>query len=451
MIEDKNKIRIAIDISVTPGVAGGIAQSTQGLVSSLGQLDGPEEYLLVAKMRDQADWIGHYSGANQKIVMMPRQTSRNGAVNYRPDPYGIRRVLRPAANAVRHTIEHFSPQSERSAVTVSEGFYEGLGCDVMHFPTQSFVLCALPTIFNPHDLQHLHYPQFFRPKELLGRETSYRAACQFSNTVVVGSEWIKQDIVSQYRVNPDKIQIIPWAPPTAQYPPITPAQIEEARTKLHLPELYALYPAVTWPHKNHLRLFEALAELRHNRGLVVNLICTGARDRAFWPKIEQRINELNLASQVRFLGFLSETDLRVVYRLAQFLVLPSLFEADSCPIHEAWSEGIPVASSNLTGLPDQMGNAGLLFDARDVSAVAGAIQKMTIDADLRRELIERGYRRVKDFDWARTAKAYRAVYRRAAGLRLDEEDCWLLQWDWMREPNKTRPGADLIDVSTKRT
>ena len=430
-----------MNIDVTPGVAGGIAQSTQGLVSSLGQLDGPEEYVLLADRPNQAEWIRQYCGPSQQIVMMPRKAWRNGAANHYPDRRGIKRLLRPALNVVRHAVERLSPPSQWPGVSISEGFHEGLGCDVLHFPTQSFVLCAIPTIYNPHDLQHLHYPQFFTPRELARRETSYRAACQLSNTVIAGSEWIKYDVVHQYRVNPDKVQIIPWAPPTVQYPSITPAEIEDARTRLRLSEPYALYPAVTWPHKNHLRLFEALAELRDNRGLVVNLICTGARDQAFWPKIEQRINDLNLVSQVRFLGFLSESDLRVVYRLAQFLILPSLFEADSCPIHEAWSEGIPVASSNLTGLPDQVGDAGLLFDAMDVSAIANAIQRMATDADLRRQFIERGFRRVKDFDWTRTAKAYRAVYRRAAGVRLNEEDRWLLQWDWMREPNKSRPMA----------
>ena len=115
------------------------------------------------------------------------------------------------------------------------------------------------------------------------------------------------------------------------------------------------------------------------------------------------------------MDFFLEADLRAVYRLAQFLVLPSLFEADSCPIHEAWSEGLPVASSNHSALPEQIGDAGLLFDAKDVSAIAHAIQTMATEGDLRRELVERGYRRVKDFDWTRTAKAYRAVYRRAAG------------------------------------
>ena len=194
---------------------------------------------------------------------------------------------------------------------------------------------------------------------------------------------------------------------------------------------------MTWPHKNHLRLLEALAELRDRRGLAVNLVCTGARFESHWRKVERRMKELRLESQVRFLGFLSERDLRVVYRRAQFLIFPSLFEADSCPIHEAWSEGTPVASSNHTALPDQIDDAGLLFDAADVSAIADAMQRMATEADLRRDLVELGYRRVKDFDWERTAKAYRAVYRRAARVALSEEDRWLLEWDWMKEPNKS--------------
>ena len=268
---------------------------------------------------------------------------------------------------------------------------------------------------------------------------SYRAACQISNTVVVGSEWIKQDVVRQYAVSPDKVQIIPWAPPTAYFPEISPEALEDARRRLALPQHFMFYPAVTWPHKNHLRLFDALAYLRDQKGMSVHLVCTGAKYESHWPKVEQRVKELGLENQVTFLGFLSEADLRAVYRLAQFLVLPTLFEADSCPIHEAWSEGLPVASSSHTALPEQVGDAGLLFDAADVIAIADAVQRMSQDGALRRQLVERGRRRVKDFDWNRTAMAYRAVYRRAAGQTLSEEDRWLLQWDWMNDP--ARPEA----------
>ena len=77
---------------------------------------------------------------------------------------------------------------------MSTGFHESLGCDVLHFPTQGFILCAMPTIYNPHDLQHLVYPQFFSPQTLAWRETVYPAGCRFAQTVVVGSQWVKEDV-----------------------------------------------------------------------------------------------------------------------------------------------------------------------------------------------------------------------------------------------------------------
>jgi glycosyltransferase involved in cell wall biosynthesis len=350
-------------------------------------------------------------------------------------------ALRPLVKGIRHVVGRLSPQ--HPTVELSDGFYEGLQCDVLHFPTQPFILCALPTIYNPHDLQHLHYPQFCTAEELARRETVYRAACQYSNTVVVGSEWIKRDVVRQYGVHPDKVQIIPWAPPTAQYQDIDGAYLEEAKRRLALPPQYAFYPAVTWPHKNHGRLLEALALLRDCRGVVVNLVCTGARFHSHWPKVEERLRTLNLQSQVRFLGFVPEADLRAIYQSAQFLVLPTLFEADSCPIHEAWAEGLPVASSSHTALPEQVGDAGLLFDAGDVSAIADAIHRMATDSELRGELVRRGHRRVRDFDWDRTARAYRAVYRRAAGVTLSREDRQLLAWDWMKKPGEPPPVSEV--------
>jgi glycosyltransferase involved in cell wall biosynthesis len=437
MLRTNEKLRIAIDINVVPGVAGGIVQSTAGLVSSLGQLDGPEQYSLITQGTEQAEWIRRYCGPNQHVVFKEAVPHYNGNANGNGHNASMwKKLLRPAVNRARDIVRRLSPQPQWPSVPVSDGYYESLGCDVLHFPTQWFALCAVPTIYNPHDLQHKHYPQFFSASELAQRETVYSAACRFSNTVVVGSEWIKQDVVDQYGVNPDKVQIIPWAPPTMQYPQITQVQLAEVKTKYNLPADFALYPAVTWPHKNHLRLLDALAELRDSRGLTVHLVCTGSRYPSHWPRIEQRIRELNLASQVKFLGFLPESDLRALYRLAQFLVLPTLFEADSCPIHEAWTEGLPVASADITALPDQVLDAGVLFDPKNVSAIADAMQRMATDATLRQQLRERGHERVKDFSWDRTARAFRAVYRRAAGCTLSDEDRWLLQWDWMREPRR---------------
>jgi glycosyltransferase involved in cell wall biosynthesis len=311
----------------------------------------------------------------------------------------------------------------------------------MHFPTQWFVLCALPTIYNPHDLQHLHYPQFFTPQQLAWRETVYPAGCRHAHTVAVGTQWIKDDVVRQYGIDPDKVQVIPWASPTQFYKEPASRQPSAIAQRYQLERPFAIYPAVTWPHKNHLRLLEALAYLRDARGLVVRLVCTGSPYGSFQPMVEQRVRELSLSTQVKFLGYVPDDDLRALYRLAQFLVLPTLYEADSCPIYEAWSEGLPVASSNVTALPDQVQDAGLLFDPKDIVDMADAIERVATDEELRDDLRKRGKRRVGDFDWERTVKAYRAVYRRAADRPLTDEDRMLLKWDWMREPEKAMERA----------
>jgi glycosyltransferase involved in cell wall biosynthesis len=433
----QTSIRVAIHVDVTPGIAGGTAQSTQGLIHSLGALEGPERYVLGVQTREQAEWVRRYAGPNQDIeVAADRKKSRHVSPRgaFRTGAPRTRDLLRRPVGAIRRIAGSLVPQHPH--VAISDGYYESLACDVLHFPTQPFILCSVPTVYNPHDLAHLHYPQFWPADEIARREVVYRTACQTARTVVVGSQWIKQDVVRQYAIHPDKVQVIPWASPAAQFEPIDEAGVRDARERLALPEVFALYPAVTWPHKNHLRLLEALAMLRDTEGLTVNLVCTGARWESHWPRVEQRIADLQLGNQVRFLGFVPEAELRALYRLAQFLVLPTLFEADSCPVHEAWSEGLPVASSNHTAMPEQVGEAGLLFDAGSVEAIADAIRRMATDHALRDELRQRGYRRVGDFDWIRTAKAFRAVYRRVAGIDLTDEDRFLLEWDWMKDPQR---------------
>jgi glycosyltransferase involved in cell wall biosynthesis len=299
-------------------------------------------------------------------------------------------------------------------------------------------MCALPSVYNPHDLQHLHYPQYFTPRVIADRETVYRGGCHFAQTVVVGSRWVKEDVVRQYGISPEKVQIIPEHPPTDLYPEPKAHDLSRVQAQYALGTPFALYPAVTWPHKNHLRLLEALAYLRDRRGMVVQLVCTGARHERHWPQIERRVRELGLASQVRFLGFVPGDDLRAIYRLARFLVMPTLFEASSLPIFEAWLEGLPVACADVTALPEQVMDAALLFDPRDVEGMAEAIARIASDEDLRDDLRRRAFRRLADFDAARTARAYRAVYRRVGGRRLTEEDRRLLDWDWMREPMRYR-------------
>ncbi len=431
----KEVLKVAINARVTPGgSSGGVEQVIIGLVSGLGQLDdGDEEYLIVVHP-DYEDWLRPYLGANERTVPVPRphlgwkQSVVNTVKKVAPD------FVLPVLRTGWRYLSRDRPNSVPTGLTKSDGFFESLGVDVIHFPYQSsMVLCSIPGIYNPHDLQHLHYPQFFPPEVIASREAVYPACCRYAQAVAVASQWVKDDIVKHYGIEPEKIFVIPLAAPTGTYGPVydeTPGHVQQ---KYSLPQTFALYPAQTWAHKNHIRLLEAMALLRDQHSLTVNLVCTGRKSN-FWPSIAERIRELGLENQVQVLGFVSPRELKTLYRMAQFVIIPTLFEAASGPVYEAFQEEVPVACSTVTSLPEQAGNAALLFDPMSVEDIAKAMYQMATDKELRATLRRRGKERIRVFTWERTARAYRALYRKVAGRALSNDDEVLLSTDWMRMP-----------------
>ncbi len=116
----------------------------------------------------------------------------------------------------------------------------------------------------------------------------------------------------------------------------------------------------------------------------------------------------------------------LVNSMAQFVILPTLFEGWCLPLFETFKEGVPVACSSVTCLPELVGDAALFFDPTDAESIAEAIRLMTMDEDLRRSLVVRGRERVRRYSWERSARAHRALYRMIAGRVLSDEDRALL-------------------------
>ena len=241
-------LRVAINAQLVPGgESGGVEQFVLGLVRSLGRLtDGPEEYVVVAH-RDAPTWLEPWLGPNQRLVVGP------------PRPDTLQRALR---------------RLTRQPPLATDGFFESLGVAVTHFSYQSYVDCRLPTVYNPHDLQHRHYPEFFAPEQLAWRETVHSLALRHAAAVAAESYWAAEDIVREYAVDPGKVYVVPRGAPTDLYEPPAEAVVEDVRRRFSLPQGFALYPARAWPHKNHLRLIEALAVLRDG-GVRLDLVCTG--------------------------------------------------------------------------------------------------------------------------------------------------------------------------------
>ncbi len=210
--------------------------------------------------------------------------------------------------------------------------------------------------------------------------------------VICESRQVKTDIVRFFGVADERAAVI-TAPPLRQFArDESEDRLRAVRDRLGLPEKFLFYPAQFWVHKNHLRLIEAFREVVREAP-DVSLVLTG-RKRDEYETVMAAVNAFGLGEQVRHLGHVEQDDLQAIYRLATALVMPSLFESVSIPIYEAMQVGTPVVASGILAIPDQVGDAGLLFDPTSVASIAQAILEIVGDPEAARRLGKRGQERM---------------------------------------------------------
>jgi glycosyltransferase involved in cell wall biosynthesis len=413
---DSHTLRVALDARLVSGEHGGVEQVIIGLASGLSSLpvSGEEYHFMV--YRGQAAWLEPYIDCACRLfeVPMPAET-----VTWK---HRLVRAFPGLASARRRVLPQRLPAAASVSVPVSDGTLESGAFDVVHFTKQDAFRTAVPSIYHPHDLQHLHLPDFFSEQQRAQREANYRAFCAQASMVSVTSQWGRRDLASHYALAPDKIVVIPLAPALSAYKEFELDNADASLVSMDLPEDFAFYPAQTWPHKNHLRLIAALALLRA-KGVRVPLVCSGRQNEHF-EAIRAAVEGAGLSESVRFVGFVSHEALSALYRRARLLVMPSLFEAAGGfgPISEAFAMGVPVACSNVTSIPEEVGDAALLFDPYDVESIAQSIERLWSDAGERGRLVELGRRRIARYSWDRVARVFRAHYRRISGRSLSSED-----------------------------
>ncbi len=413
-------LRVCIDTRLVSGGPGGVEQTVIGLASGLSKLtDGDEEYLFLT-YADADDWIRPYVQGPCRLLEGPAAPRQQ---RWKQRLGSTLPILRQSWHTLRPLLARWSMSLNLSnSIPRSDGRIERALIDVMHFTTQGAFLTDVPSIYSPHDLQHLHFPQFFTPWERMYRELTYRAFCAQARMVVAMSSWGKRDLIEHYGLLPEKIAVVPWAPVLSAYTRVCHYDFTLLRKKFNLPEAFIFYPAQTYPHKNHLVLLDALALLHDKFGLTVPLVSSG-RLNNFFPTIKKRVRELRLTDQVRFLDFVSPAELQCLYILCRCVVFPTKFEGFGMPLVEAFLAGAPIASSNFPVLAEQAGDAALLFEPDKPKAIL----RLWTDESLRKTLIERGQKRVARFSWERTARIFRAHYRRLANRRLSDEDQVLVQ------------------------
>jgi glycosyltransferase involved in cell wall biosynthesis len=280
-------------------------------------------------------------------------------------------------------------------------------------------------VFTIHDLQHKHLPELFTASHLALRELLYPPAFAESRAIVAIANWVKQDVVEHYKISEKKIFVIPSAPGLGCNSEVSALLCAEVRQRYGLPQEFALYPALTYQHKNHIRLLDAVSVIERSGSKAIPIVCTGAR-KLFWNTIEDRRRQLGLEKAVRFTDFVPPEHLVALLRMAKFVVLPTLFEGVGLPLLEAFQNEVPVACSDIPAFREYGGTVPLYFNPRSAEEIAAALVRMNVDGVLRERIRSEGSQRARLYSWKESALKYWVVYRWAAGVQLSAEEQTIL-------------------------
>ncbi len=361
MSPDEGRVRVALSmLTLVPGEMGGSERYARHLVRELGRSAEVDAVAVVPRTA-----AGFADGVREEVVH-----AVGGA-----DTLASRLGALARAQLHRRRIEALR------------------SCDVTHYPFTVPIPTARrggPVVQTLHDVQHRDLPAMFSAAERAYRAVMYDRGARRADAVVTISAFGRERAVATLGLDPAKVHVAPLG-------------VEPVDDLGHGGGGFVLYPARAWPHKNHARLVEAMAQVRVRRP-ELRLVLTGGGldglgDLPDW--VERR-------------GHVTDAELEELYRRAECLAFPSLYEGFGLPPLEAMVRGCPVASSWAAALPEVCGDAAVLFDPEDVAAIAAGIETALTS---RSRLVPAGLERARGFTWAACAAAHVAVYRAVSARR----------------------------------
>jgi glycosyltransferase involved in cell wall biosynthesis len=391
----KRPLRIAIDIRHIRDF--GIGSHIRNLILALARRDADHQYILAGRTQD----LSTLSALPARFQRAQFPRSDHGVYNQVAFPWFLRQ---------------FKP-------------------DLVHIPLNSVpLLLPKPFVVTVHDMSSLLFQddrgQTTSPLREQYRLFRFRQGLERASRIIAVSQATQGDVESLLGISPDRIcQIYGAVDPKYITPPhgglaraAAPDLAEHYRRQfleryqVHYP--YLLYAGTIRPRKNLPRLIEAFAVLRselqnHPVYRDVKLLVIGD-EVSKHPEVRRAVVHAHLEGAVRFFGFVSFDALRMFYQGAAAFVFPSLYEGFGLPPLEAMASGTAVVTSNVSSLPEVVGDAAELVSPDNVFDIVRGIREVLLKPGYREELIARGFKQVRRFDWDDTAQQILAVYEQAS-------------------------------------
>jgi glycosyltransferase involved in cell wall biosynthesis len=367
-------MRVAIDARKLHDF--GIGTYTRNLLRQLAHIDHDNEYVLLCREPDLA---------------IPAELGPN-----------FRAVLEPSPNySIREQI-HVPWLLHRERPDVFHA---------PHYVLPPAIRCR--SVVTIHDCIHMMFPQYLPNRAAYAyARASMWTATRRSDRILTVSEASKRDIMHFFNVPAEKIVVVHNA--IDERFRVEPAEEDVARVRerYQLNHRFVLYVGNIKPHKNLVRLIESFDALRRRGFDDLKLLIIGDEISKL-PALRRAVHKYKLHKYVRFLGYLPDDTLAILYRLAAVFVFPSLYEGFGLPPLEAMASGTPVVTSNVSSMPEVTGDAAVLVDPYDVDAIASGMERVVSSPTLSQELRAKGIARSREFSWeesvARTHELYQEV------------------------------------------
>lgn len=277
------------------------------------------------------------------------------------------------------------------------------------FVSSPFIKC--PTIMTIHDLNHLRFPEYYTRFHEYYYNYIVKPSALRAKKILTVSEFSKKEIVNWLNCESEKV-VVTYNGIDEKFKVIEKNdKLRDIKEKYGLPKKFILYIGNLKPHKNVANLIKAIKKIDQKVTLVIN----GKSNES----LKKIIMENHVENKVKFIGYVDDNDLPILYNLAELFIYPSLYEGFGLPPLEAMACGCPVITSNTSSLPEVVGDAGIMVNPYNVEEIARAIDLVLSNENLRKEMIEKGLKQAQKFSWRKTAeetlKVYEEVYKETFG------------------------------------
>ncbi len=330
-----------------------------------------------------------------------------------------------------HTIPLAEPEHSVKSFREFRTIVKRLKCDLVHIPNLFSVPRALPCpyVMTVHDmLEHLSQA---RKQTGLGGSVHFqltKRVLRGAARIFAVSNFTKIEIEKLFGIPAGRIEVVYNAiDERFLHGHATAAERELIAERYQVTYPFLLYAGRISPHKNVVRMIEAFSALKTELEKEqvfpdLKLIIIGD-DVSGNPDLRRTVIRSGVQNDVRFLGFVPIEVLRTFYDTAKIFVFPSLYEGFGLPPLEAMAHGTPVVTSNVSSLPEVVGNAAVLVHPENVFEIMRALHRVLLDQPLREKMKERSYRQAAKFSWEQSVRRIMDVYREILIPAGDAESC----------------------------